>query len=76
MAADREPTAAFALRAFGSRWLGERKRLYREWERIGEIDAQAATLVDELRRRRDGQPARFYDLWAVREALAEVDSGR
>lgn len=61
------------LRSFGSRWLSDRKRLYAEWERIGEVAAQARTLVDELRRRRDGQAARMYDLWALREALDEVD---
>lgn len=57
------------------RWIGERKRLYREWERIREVEAQARTLVRELSDRRDGQPAHTYNLWAIREALAEVDHG-
>lgn len=64
-----------AVRSSGRRWLQERKRLYHEWERIREVEAQARTLVEELRTRRDGFPPHTYDLWALREALAEVDHG-
>jgi hypothetical protein len=71
-----ERSAAMGLRGVASRWLAERKRLYAEHERIAEVDAQARLLVSELRRRRDGQPAYYgYNLWAIREALAEVDHG-
>lgn len=62
-----------AVRSSGRSWLQERKRLYHEWERIREVEAQAKVLVKELLTRRDGYPPRTYDLWALREALAEVD---
>jgi len=61
-----------AVRSSGRSWMQERKRLYHEWERIREVEAQARTLVKELLTRRDGYPAHTYDLWALREALAEV----
>lgn len=66
---------AGAVLGGGSRWINERRRLYREWERIREVEAQARTLVNELRTRRDGFPSHTYDLWAIREALVEVDHG-
>ena len=62
-----EPVAAPPpWRSIVDRWLDRRRSLYSEWEGIREVDAQGRTLVDELRRRRDGMQPRHLDLWAIR----------
>jgi hypothetical protein len=62
--------------SFIAKFLAERRRLYDEWARIESVQAQARALTEELRRRRDGQPARYVDLSDLREAIADVHGTR
>lgn len=52
----------------------ERRRSLRdEYNRILRVRMEAQYLVEELRRRRDGEPARQVELNYLRAAVEEVD---
>lgn len=56
-----------------SHWLGSRRRrLYREWERIRQVDGEAKLVVEELRRRRDGMAPRLLEVSALEDAIRET----
>lgn len=50
-------------------WMTERRRLYREHGWIAAVSFEAETLVEELRRRRDGESPQQLSLPNLRRAI-------
>jgi hypothetical protein len=46
--------------------------LYREWERVQQVEGEAKLVVEELRRRRDGLAPRLLDVPELVAAIKET----
>jgi hypothetical protein len=53
-------------------WLRRRRELAAEYWRIAAVEDDARQVVEELRRRRDGNPPERLDVPDLRKALNEV----